>query len=106
MKQQEVPAENAADWMETILANARSAGTKVVILIHGYGSAGHGGATRDAVRNRLTRLLAERRVRTIIFGEDFGPSNDEAIRLAGDHRALLASHVFGAGNEGITIVRF
>ncbi|HEY5565497.1 MAG TPA: hypothetical protein VIL33_07895, partial [Rhodothermia bacterium] len=105
VKLEDVPAENAADRMESMVGNAKAAGSKVVILIHGYGSAGRGGATRDAVRGRLARLLSERRVRTIIFGEDFGPSNDEAIRLASEHPALLAPHVFGAGNEGVTIIR-
>jgi len=104
VKQEDVPAENAADRMETMVGNAKAAGSKVVILIHGYGSAGLGGATRNAVRHRLARLLSERRVRTVIFGEDFGPSSSEAIRLASDHPVLLAPHVFGAQNEGVTIV--
>jgi hypothetical protein len=90
--------------METLVGNARAAGTKVVILIHGYGSEGRGGAIKDTIRTRLVDMRANRRVRTSIPGEDFGPANDEAIRIASDHQALLAKHVFGAGNSGITIV--
>ena len=105
VKWDDLPGEQAADRMETMLANARASGAKAAILIHGYGSTGRGGgAVRDAVRNRLKTLQAQRRIRSFIGGEDFGPSSDEAIRLAGNHHTLLAPHVFGAGNMGITIV--
>lgn len=104
LKEGGVTGEIAADRMETLLANARAGGVKVAILIHGYGSSGQGGATRAAVRSRLSQLAKSRRIRAMIFGEEFGPSNDDAIRLASTHQSLLAPHVFGAGNEGITIV--
>lgn len=107
VKWDDTSGEQAADRVESILANARAGGTKVVILIHGYGSGGQGGgAIRESVRERLADLLAERRVRTVIFGERFGPSNDEAIRLASQFQSLLAPHVFGAKNGGVTIVGF
>ncbi len=104
LKEDGVTGEGAADRMEALLANARAGGTKVAILIHGYGSGGQGGATRSAVRSRLAELARSRRVRAVVYGEEFGPQNDEAIRLASVHQSLLAPHVFGARNEGITIV--
>lgn len=106
LKQGDVSADNVADRMEAIVANARADGAKVAILIHGYGSEGRGGAIRQAVRARLEKLQMQRRVRVVIFGEEFGPSNPEAIRLASEHQTLLARHVFGAENAGMTIVAF
>lgn len=104
VKQDDLPADVAADRMETVLANARAAGTKILIVIHGYGSRGTGGSIKEAVRSRLRRLQSEHRIRGMVFGEDFGPGNDDAIQIAAAHQTLLAPHVFGAGNEGITIV--
>lgn len=98
------PADVAADRIETVLNNAREGGTSVLIVIHGYGSGGQGGSIREAVRARLKSLLAARRAKAVIFGERFGPANPEAIRLASEHQTLLAPHVFGANNEGVTIV--
>lgn len=104
LKEGNLHSDTAADRMEVILANARAGGTKVVILIHGYGSAGKGGSTKEVVRARLATLLRSRRVRTVVFGEDFGPTNDDAIRIASVQTTLLAPHLFGAGNQGVTIV--
>ncbi|MGA7306203.1 MAG: hypothetical protein WBW88_15095 [Rhodothermales bacterium] len=104
IKEGDPPADVAADRMETILANAKASGTKVVIVIHGYGSGGTGGSIKEAVRKRLRSLKTDRRIRTFVFGENFGPTDDEAIRIAAEHQSLLAPHLFGAGNEGATIV--
>ena len=99
------PAELAADQLESIINNARAEGTSALVVIHGYGSTGTGGSIRRAVRTRLRRMQLEGTVTNVIPGEIFGPSNKDAIRLASDHQKLLAKHLFGAGNEGVTVVR-
>lgn len=104
MKQGDPPADVAADRLEAIVANARAARSKVLIIIHGYGSGGEGGSIRASVRERLARMKEERKVRSIIFGEVFGAGNADALSLATEHRTLLAPHLFGAGNQGITVV--
>ena len=105
IKEGNPPADIAADRLETKINNARAGGTAIIIVIHGYGSSGAGGSIRKAVRARLRRMQSERKVQNVIPGEIFGDANSDAIRLGSDHQVLLAKHLFGAGNEGVTVVK-
>lgn len=95
---------DAVRIMEQRLDSVRTGGKSIVKLIHGYGSSGHGGAIREAVRSRLKEMKACGFINDYISGEDFGAfceafrSKPELIgRLNGDSD-------YGKGNQGITIV--
>ncbi len=74
---------------------------RILKIIHGYGSSGRGGSTRDVVRNQLFRI--RHRLRAVIPGEEYslldGPT--------GTMRQAVGSYTdsdLGAENAGITVV--
>ena len=90
--------------LEDELARARAAGVRVVRVIHGWGSSGKGGVLRTSCRARLTRLLAEGRVRSVVAGDDYGPASAAARALRARVPDLRAAERTDAGNPGITLV--
>jgi hypothetical protein len=74
---------------------------RVLKIIHGYGSSGKGGATKETVQNWVFRHRAK--FLAVIKGEEFTLFNDETARL---RRALGAypDPDLGFPNPGITIV--
>jgi hypothetical protein len=83
------------------LAEARNApGLRVLKIIHGYGSSGSGGSTKEVVRNWLFR---RKTLRAVIEGERYGlldPDTQEMRReLKGE-----ADPDLDAANRGITVV--
>ncbi len=74
---------------------------RVLKIVHGHGSTGKGGSTKEVVRNWLFRQRS--RVRGVIHGETydvFDPSTQEMRREVGS----FGDPDIGAGNPGITIV--
>jgi hypothetical protein len=83
------------------LAEARNApGLRVLKIIHGYGSSGSGGSTKEVVR---TWLFRRKTLRAVIEGERYGlldPDTQEMRReLKGE-----ADPDLDAANRGITVV--
>lgn len=74
---------------------------RVVKVVHGWGSGGHGGATRTTVRNWLFRRRRE--VRAVIEGERFASLEPDtaALLLEAD---LSADPDLNRANPGITII--
>jgi hypothetical protein len=74
---------------------------RILKIIHGYGSTGKGGATKDVVRNWLFRN--KKKFKQTIDGEDYSlysASTQEMRKLVG---ASMDTDL-GSGNAGITIV--
>ena len=78
----------------------RNAG-RVLKIIHGHGSSGRGGSTRDIVRNWLYRNRS--RFRSVIDGERYSISDPETMRLRREVGAY-PDRDLDAGNPGITVV--
>lgn len=96
--------ETALRRLEVELQTARREKYRVVILIHGYGSSGKGGAIGKECRKTLDYLCHRGELNAFIPGEKFN-------RKAGPVRALLhrypwlaANHNLNKKNPGITIV--
>jgi hypothetical protein len=64
------PVKDAVIRLATELANSRSAGFRIMVFIHGYGSSGSGGAIKEAVRQKLHGHLVRKEVADVLRGED------------------------------------
>lgn len=73
----------------------------VVKIVHGYGSKGRGGSTREIVRNWLFRQ--RRHVRAVIEGERYSLLDPETALMRTETGAV-PDRDLGAANRGVTIV--
>jgi ribosomal protein S9 len=89
-------AEEALRIMESELTACRRRGVRAVILIHGYGSSGVGGAIRTAVRRRLAESGLRGVVRMSAGGEEWSPRKGLLAALG----ALAAYERSIAGKRG------
>ncbi len=89
------------DILDALAHVRRSDPLRVLKIIHGYGSSGKGGSTKEIVKNILFRQ--RRRCLAVIEGERYG-------LLDADTQALRAEvgpfpdQDLGAANPGITVV--
>jgi len=74
---------------------------RVLKIIHGHGSSGRGGTTREVVRNWLFRRRAD--VRAVIEGEHYTVSNPLAVELL-QEVGSTTGEMLGHENPGITLV--
>jgi hypothetical protein len=78
-----------------------SATLRVVKVVHGHGSSGKGGTTRDLVRNWLFQNRS--RFRGIIEGESYTMFDRTVASMRGE-TGPFDDHDLDAANPGITIV--
>jgi len=96
--------EEALQRLERELALARQQKTKLLKVIHGYGSTGAGGDIRIAVQKRLVEMAKNGQIRGCIFGENWSKSDEVSWKLLQGHAELKSDSDLGRGNRGITIV--
>ena len=65
----------ALQRLERELVLARQQKTRLLKVIHGYGSTGEGGDIRIAVQKRLVEMAQNGQIRGCIFGENWGKSD-------------------------------
>ncbi len=94
----------ALQRLDRELALARQEKTKLLKLVHGYGSTGTGGDIRIAVQKRLLEMVQNNQIRGCIFGEDWSKSDETAWKLLQSHAELKSDSDLGRRNRGITIV--
>ena len=75
---------------------------KCVVIVHGYGSTGKGGAIRTKAREWLEAQQRSGRIKTVIKGEDISIFNFDALDLKKKHREL--EEYFKVCNHGITVI--
>lgn len=75
--------------------------TRVLKIVHGYGSGGAGGSTRTVVRNWTFRHRG--RFRAVIEGERYSLFDEETQRMRGETGQEQDADL-SAGNPGITVV--
>lgn len=90
--------------LEADITRAKQAGIRVVRVIHGWGSTGTGGKLRDACRAFLRRQLAARRIKSIVYGEDYSRAAVSARDLMARWPDLKARERSDTNNPGITFV--
>ena len=83
---------------------ARSQGTVVLKLIHGYGSTGTGGKLKDAIRRSLRRRQKESKIRAWVAGEKWDIFDDTTRLILEECPQLDKDRDLKGYNEGITLV--
>ena len=86
------------------LRTARACGTRVVKVIHGYGSSGKGGAIRSAVRRDLAERRRTGQIRLFVPGDEFSPFYEDARQAVWLFPELAKDRDYARTNQGITIV--
>ena len=86
---------DALGRMRMGLQEMRSGRVKAVKLIHGYGSSGRGGRIRIGVREELAAMKRRKLIRDFIPGEDFGPADPAARKLAEEGRNIARDPDYG-----------
>jgi Smr domain len=90
--------------LESALQRARKDGTKVLKIVHGYGSSGVGGILRPVVRNFLRQAKERGEIRLFVNGESFSSFDSRSKELLGVNPELVLDRDLGGGNKGITLV--
>ena len=98
------PVEEAVRRMNMGLQEMRVSRARIVKLIHGYGSTGRGGKICAGVRKELADMKRRKLIRDFIPGEDFGPMDAAARKLAEQEKAVTRDPDYGRMNHGITMV--
>lgn len=74
----------------------------IVMIVHGYGSTGKGGAICTKARQWLKAQQRNGNVKKVIFGEDFTIFNFDALDLKNKCREL--EPLLRVCNNGVTVV--
>ena len=80
----------------------KSYGYRCIVVIHGYGSTGKGGAIRNKAREWLKAQEKNKKIKNVIFGENFDIYNEESRNLILKHKDL--KKYYCGYNHGVTIV--
>ncbi len=95
------PARVEEALMDAYATVRNSSVYRIIKVIHGYGSSGRGGSTRDVVRNWAFRMGD--RFREVIPGEEYSLFHAKTQKL----RASVGDYIdpdLGAENKGVTYV--
>lgn len=88
--------------LDAMLSKVRNHSTwRAVKVIHGYGSSGRGGATKETVKNWA--FQRRRHLRAAIDGEDYDLFDGDTQDMRSDCGQIDDADL-GAGNPGITIL--
>ena len=83
---------------------ARGERCRVLLLIHGYGSSGRGGAIRQEVRSQLMHLKDQKQLNDFLPGEKFSTRTGQGRHLLRRFPFLRQLSDVNRGNQGITLV--
>ena len=93
---------DAMDHLKSSLEKLKREKCECVLIIHGYGSTGKGGAIAEKSRQWLKAQERGGKVRSVIFGEDFNLFNFKALELKNKYREL--EPLMKVCNNGVTVV--
>ena len=92
----------AMDYLKSSLDRCRRSKYECVLVIHGYGSTGKGGAIREKAREWLRAQERAEKVKSVVFGEDFSIFNFKSLELKNRYREL--DPLMKVCNHGVTVV--
>lgn len=93
---------DAMKRMEVELATAENRGHKVLVLVHGYGSSGKGGAIKNAVRRELKLRQDQKKLNDVLPGEKCGKQSRHVKHII--KRFPMLKEYALRPNPGITLV--
>lgn len=81
---------------------ARTSGVKLLVLIHGYGSSGEGGAIKDALRQALQTYKDQNKLNEVLPGENINKHSGQTRNIL--KRFPEAKEYLLRSNPGITLL--
>jgi len=96
--------EQARTRLRSEIDAARSQGSKLLKIIHGYGSHGVGGELRVALQSTLRSLARSGEITDCIYGENWSKGDQRTWELLKRMPELKNDPDLGRRNRGITIV--
>ncbi len=90
--------------LQQAVVTCKSRRTRVLKIIHGYGSSGTGGKIKTAVAQNLRARQAKGEIRAFARGEEFDPFCDAARQIVSACPALAKDRDYGRCNHGVTFV--
>ncbi|MBR4124445.1 MAG: hypothetical protein IKR12_02620 [Clostridia bacterium] len=99
------PADLAVANMEIAIERfSKTKDTKVLKVIHGYGSHGVGGEIKRSVKIRLSELKKQHKIDDFVCGEQFGETVKSSYYILENFPELLIDSDLKNYNSGITLV--
>ncbi|HAF61631.1 MAG TPA: hypothetical protein DCK95_04825 [Anaerolineaceae bacterium] len=89
--------------MGQFINEAKHSGTRVIKIIHGYGSSGVGGKLRIGLRQELAARKQNGKIKDFIPGERFG-KYEEVMPYLNQYSQLARDPDYGRENAGITVI--
>lgn len=99
-------AADAIRRLTSILSTQRALRTRVIKLIHGYGSSGKGGKIRTEVRRHLDDCRKKGMIKFYVRGEEFSIFEESTRALIARCPEVTRDKDLEKYNNGITIVVF
>ncbi len=94
--------DEAMDRLKSEIKLAKQSKYKCVILVHGYGSTGKGGAIRQKARQWLNAQARNGKIKAVVNGEDFNILNSKAREMKAKYIEL--EPLLRVTNHGVTVV--
>ena len=94
---------DALRYLQDSLAKLKREGCECVLVVHGYGSTGKGGAICEKARQWMKAQEKNGKLRAVIFGEDFTLFNFKALELKNKYREL--EPLLRVCNNGVTVLQ-
>ena len=83
---------------------SRATGNKVIVIIHGYGSHGTGGAIKEGVKRYLPNLKKSGIITDYVLGENWGNLNPVKKMIESiDPQIILNENVYLI-NSGVSVI--
>lgn len=96
------PPQQVENALAEALAKVRCSSTiRAIKVIHGYGSHGRGGSTKETVRNWTFQF--RRRFRAVINGEDYDIFDDDSQAMR-QVCGQISDSDLGMANAGMTLI--
>ena len=83
---------------------SRAVGNRVIVVIHGYGSHGHGGLIKSAIKDYLPKLKKKKIITNYVFGENWGDLNETKILITSICPEIILHENLQGLNSGVSVV--
>lgn len=83
---------------------SKATGNRVIVIIHGYGSHGRGGAIKQGVKEYLPKLKKLGIIETYVFGENWGNINADVKEIEKISPDIILSENLSSINSGVSVI--